>query len=78
MTKPVIAALPADPEERLVALVHALRTPLTQLSGFADLLETRGESLSVEQHTELVEKLAAGVREMGAILDAEYADRRGR
>lgn len=72
------AALPEDPEERLVALVHALRTPLTVLSGFAELLESRGESLSVEQRAELVEKLAAGAREMSAILDAEYATRLGR
>jgi len=76
MTGP--AALPEDPEERLVALVHALRTPLTVVGGFADLLESRGESLSLEQRAELIEKLVAGVREMRAILDAEYGDRRSR
>ena len=74
MTGP--AAVPEDPEERLAALVHALRTPLTVAGGFADLLEARGESLSLEQRAELVEKLAAGVREMRAILDAEYGGTR--
>jgi len=75
MTGP--AGPPEDPEKRLVELVHALRTPLTVLSGFADLLESRGDSLSIEQRAELVEKLAAGAREMRAILDAELVDRRG-
>lgn len=68
--------LPEDPHERLVRLVHDLRTPLTVVGGFADLLEARGEQLSAEQRAEFTARLAEGARELRAILDAERAERR--
>ncbi len=65
-----------DPRERLARLVHDLRTPLTVVGGFADLLEARGESLSAEQRTEFTARVAEGARELRAILDAERTERR--
>ena len=70
--------LPADPQERLVALVHDLRTPLTVVSGFADLLASRGDTLTAAQRAEFSAQLAAGARELRAILDAERDERLAR
>ncbi len=61
----------ADFDERLVALVHDLRTPLTVVAGFAELLERSADSLSAEQRIEYVARIADGAREMRRILDAE-------
>jgi K+-sensing histidine kinase KdpD len=41
----------AEEDERLVALVHDLRTPLTIVQGFADLLARRGPTLSEEERS---------------------------
>ena len=38
-------AWPEDPEERLTRLVHDLRTPLTIVQGFAELLERGGATV---------------------------------
>jgi signal transduction histidine kinase len=65
------AGLPEDPAERLSALVHDLRTPLTVVAGFAELLETRAATLSQEQRDEFLERIAGGARQMRAILDEE-------
>jgi K+-sensing histidine kinase KdpD len=62
-------------DERLVSIVHDLRTPLTIVQGFADLLSRRGESLSSEQREEYVTRIAAAAGEMKAILDDERARR---
>jgi signal transduction histidine kinase len=62
-------------DERLVTLVHDLRTPLTIVQGFADLLARRGASLSPEQRDEYVTRIAAAAAEMKAILDDERARR---
>ena len=59
-----------EPHERLARLVHDLRTPLTVVGGFADLLETKGETLSPEQRAEFTARVAEGARELRAILDA--------
>lgn len=72
---PEPSSFPADPAERLTALVHELRTPLTVVAGFAELLETRGADLTAEQRGEFVARVAGGARELKAILDAERADR---
>ncbi len=64
-----------DAAERLRILVHDLRTPLTVVGGFADLLESRGDRLSPEQRAEFVARIAEGARELRAILDAERAGR---
>jgi len=62
-------------DERLVTLVHDLRTPLTIVQGFADLLTRTGTALTEEQREEYVTRIAAAAREMKAILDDERARR---
>jgi len=62
-------------DERLVTLVHDLRTPLTIVQGFADLLERRGASLTDEQREEYVARIAAAAGEMKSILDNERTRR---
>jgi signal transduction histidine kinase len=64
-------------DERLVALVHDLRTPLTIVQGFADLLSRRGSELSDEERTEYVSRIAAAAAEMKSILDDERTERLG-
>jgi K+-sensing histidine kinase KdpD len=59
----------ADPEARLGALVHALRTPLTIVEGFADALVSRGEEMSREERAEYVERIGDAAREMRELLD---------
>jgi signal transduction histidine kinase len=58
-------------EERLVRLVHDLRTPLTVISGFADLLERNRSKLSQEQQEEYVHRIAAAATDLRQILDDE-------
>jgi len=62
-------------DERLVALVHDLRTPLTIVQGFADLLTRSGAALTEQQREEYVTRIAAAAGEMKAILDDERARR---
>ena len=62
-------------EERLVKLVHDLRTPLTIITGFAELLERQRESLSEEQRADYIARIAAAARDLGSILDAERDER---
>lgn len=52
----------ADPDERLLALVHDLRTPLTVVTGSAELLEMRGEELGATERREYTRRLAEGAR----------------
>jgi signal transduction histidine kinase len=66
-----------EEDERLVALVHDLRTPLTVIAGFAELLERGPERLTEEQRTEYIARIAAASREMRDILDAERSQRLG-
>ena len=57
-------------DERLRRLVHDLRTPVTVIAGFADLLR-RGEGrVSAEQRAEYVERIADAAAEMRVLLDA--------
>jgi len=65
----------AEEDERLVALVHDLRTPLTIVQGFADLLGRRGPTLSEEERDEYVARIAAAAGEMKSILDDERSKR---
>ena len=58
-----------EAHEQLGSLVHALRTPLTIVEGFADALARRGEEMSVEERTEYVERIADAAREMRDLLD---------
>jgi signal transduction histidine kinase len=62
-------------DERLVTIVHDLRTPLTIVQGFADLLTRRGATLTDEQREEYVTRIAAAAGEMKAILDDERTRR---
>ena len=59
----------ADAGERLRTLVHALRTPLTIVEGFADALARRGEEMTREERTEYVERIGDAAREMAELLD---------
>jgi signal transduction histidine kinase len=64
-----------DDDERLVSIVHDLRTPLTIVQGFADLLARRTTSLSDEQRDEYVARIATAAAEMKSILDDERTRR---
>jgi K+-sensing histidine kinase KdpD len=59
----------AEADERLRALVHALRTPLTIVEGFADALARRGEAMSPEERAEYLERIGDAAREMRELLD---------
>jgi signal transduction histidine kinase len=66
---------PSDPHERLARLVHDLRTPLTIVQGFAELLDRGSASLDDERRSEYLGRIAAASREMKQILDEEREDR---
>jgi signal transduction histidine kinase len=68
-------AWPADPDERLSRLVHDLRTPLTIVQGFAELLDRGGGTLDDARRSEYLGRIAAAGREMKDILDSEREDR---
>ena len=59
----------ADAGAQLGTLVHALRTPLTIVEGFADALARRGEEMSVDERAEYVERIGDAAREMRELLD---------
>jgi signal transduction histidine kinase len=59
----------AEREDRLGGLVHALRTPLTIVEGFADALARRGAEMSEEERAEYVERIGEAAREMRDLLD---------
>jgi signal transduction histidine kinase len=59
----------ADSGAQLATLVHALRTPLTIVEGFADALGRRGEQMSVEERAEYLERIGDAAREMRELLD---------
>jgi signal transduction histidine kinase len=59
-----------DERDPVSALVHGLRTPLAVVSGFAELLDRRGEDLSAEQRAEYVARILQAAREMDAILQS--------
>jgi K+-sensing histidine kinase KdpD len=57
-------------DDDLRTLVHDLRTPLTLVEGFSDLLVRRGEELPAAQRDEYVQRIAAAAREMRELIDA--------
>jgi K+-sensing histidine kinase KdpD len=59
----------STPEDELRTLVHDLRTPLTLVSGFSDLLVRRADDLSVRERDEYVRRIADAAREMRELLD---------
>jgi K+-sensing histidine kinase KdpD len=64
-----------DAEQRLIDLVHDLRTPLAIVVGFTELLLTRNDSLTPEQRHDYVQRTQAAAADMRAILDAERPQR---
>ena len=67
-------AFPDDPDARLTRVVHDLRTPLTVVAGFADLL-VRRDDLTPDQRADFLGRIADAAHELQAILDAESASR---
>jgi signal transduction histidine kinase len=61
--------MPAEDEDPLGSLVHALRTPLTIVEGFADALLRRGEQMAPEERTEYLERIHEAAEEMRGLLD---------
>lgn len=59
----------AEADEQLRTLVHALRTPLTIVEGFADALVRRGEDIPADERAEYVERIGDAAREMRDLLD---------
>jgi K+-sensing histidine kinase KdpD len=59
--------------EELRTLVHDLRTPLTIVEGFSDLLVRRGAELEPEQRDEYAQRIAAAARELREIVDRAAA-----
>ncbi len=65
-----------DAEQRLVRLVHDLRTPLTVVHGLRGAARApRPTRLSAEQRDEYVARIAGAARELREILDAERTER---
>jgi K+-sensing histidine kinase KdpD len=64
-----MSAEPERDDARLGALVHALRTPLTIVEGFADALAHRGDEMSDEERAEYLERIGEAAREMRELLD---------
>ena len=60
----------AEGEPQLGPLVHALRTPLTIVEGFADALARRGDQMSAAERAEYIERIGDAAREMRDLLDA--------
>ena len=57
-------------DDDLRTLVHDLRTPLTLVEGFSDLLVRRGGELLAPERDEYVQRIADAARQMRELLDA--------
>ena len=55
--------------DELRTLVHDLRTPLTLVEGFSDLLARRGDDLAASERADYVRRIADAAREMRELLD---------
>ena len=55
--------------DELQTLVHDLRTPLTLVSGFSDLLVRRADDLPAPEREEYLRRIADAAREMRELLD---------
>jgi len=56
-------------DEELRTLVHDLRTPLTLVSGFSDLLVRRADDLPAPEREEYLRRIADAARELRELLD---------
>jgi K+-sensing histidine kinase KdpD len=54
--------------DELRTLVHDLRTPLTIVEGFSDLLVRHGAELAPEQRDEYAQRIAEAARELRALV----------
>jgi len=63
-----------DTEERLVRLIHDLRTPLTVVTGFCELLERRRSELTEDQQGDYLRRVSAAATELRDILDRERGE----
>jgi K+-sensing histidine kinase KdpD len=61
------------PDDELRTLVHDLRTPLTIVEGFSDLLVRRGAELEPEQRDEYAQRIAEAARELRELMDRAAA-----
>jgi K+-sensing histidine kinase KdpD len=59
--------------DELLTLVHDLRTPLTIVEGFSDLLVRRGAELEPEQRDEYAQRIAEAARELRELVDRAAA-----
>jgi K+-sensing histidine kinase KdpD len=59
--------------DELRTLVHDLRTPLTIVEGFSDLLVRRGAELEPEPRDEYAQRIAAAARERRPRVDRAAA-----
>jgi signal transduction histidine kinase len=59
--------------DELRTLVHDLRTPVTIVEGFADLLVRRGPDLGAAEREEYAQRIAAAARELRDLLDRASA-----
>jgi signal transduction histidine kinase len=59
--------------DELRTLVHDLRTPVTIVEGFADLLVRRGAELDPAEREEYAGRIAAAARELRDLLDRASA-----
>jgi K+-sensing histidine kinase KdpD len=59
--------------DELRTLVHDLRTPLTIVEGFSDLLVRRGAELEPEQRDEYAQRIADAARELRELVDRAAA-----
>ena len=57
------------PDDELRTLVHDLRTPLTLVEGFSDLLVRRADDLPASERDEYVRRIGDAAREMRELLD---------
>ena len=55
--------------DELRTLVHDLRTPLTIVEGFSELLVRRGAELDDAEREEYVQRIRAAARELRALVD---------
>jgi K+-sensing histidine kinase KdpD len=62
-------------EERLVRLVHDLRTPLTVITGFCELLDRQKDKLTEDQKSEYLRRISEAAAELRDILDREREER---
>lgn len=59
----------SEDDEVLAKLVHDIRTPLTLVLGFTDLLRRRGDELSPDQREEFLQRIDDAAKDLKRIVD---------